>query len=191
MQKKALIILAEGFEEIEATTAIDLLRRSGVAVTIAGVDNHEIKGSRSITIKCDKLLDDINEEYDACILPGGMPGASNLAQSGKVANLIKDMHKNNKIIAAICASPAVVLAPTGILDKKSATCYPGMESGFTETVIHKGDDVVVDGNIITSRGPATAFSFSLTIIEKLCSKDTADMVRKAILFTCQNHQKTS
>jgi len=191
MQKKAIIILAEGFEEIETTTPIDLLRRSGIDVTVCGLVSNEIKGSRGMVIKADRIIDDIDEDYDACILPGGMPGASNLAESGKVSKLIKNMHKDDKIIAALCASPAVVLAPTGILDNKSATCYPGMENGFHKTTTPKEDDVVVDGNIITSRGPATAFSFSLKIIEMLCGKDTANLVQRATLFTHQSQQKTS
>lgn len=182
MSKKAIIIiLAEGFEEIEAVTVIDMLRRAGIEVTVAGLDNINVRGSGGLNIVADKRLDETGTDYDACIFPGGMPGAANLAGSKKVKTLIQKINSAKKLVAAICASPALVLAPTGILKNRSATCYPGMQENFGSDVKYKDEDVVIDGNIITSRGPATALAFSLAIVEKLAGKETADKIKKATL----------
>jgi len=181
--KKALIILAQGFEEIEAVTAIDILRRAGIQVTIAGLHDTKIKAARNTVILADGILDLIKDEFDALILPGGMPGASNLASSSTVTNFIKAMHGTGKIVAAICAAPAVVLAPAGILKNKSATCFPGMEDQFGDDVTYKEDAVVVDGNVITSRGPGTALRFALTIVEHLAGKEISEKIRQATLAT--------
>ena len=183
MPKKAIILLAEGFEEIEAVTCIDLLRRAGIDVTVAGLSDIRVKASRGTNILADKKLDEAGSDFDACILPGGMPGAANLAGSTKVKNLIQKMNSEGKLIAAICASPAIVLAPMGILKNKTTTCYPGMQDTFGKDTTYKEENVIVDGNIITSRGPATAMEFALAIVEKLAGKETADKVRKAALFS--------
>ncbi|MFO8052868.1 MAG: DJ-1/PfpI family protein, partial [Candidatus Omnitrophota bacterium] len=119
MVKNTIILLAEGFEEIEAITCIDILRRAGINLTIAGVNDLIVKGSRSLEVKTDKKLDETSFESDACILPGGMPGAENLAKSESVKKLLLCLNNQEKTIAAICASPAVVLAPLGILDNKT------------------------------------------------------------------------
>ncbi|MDD4909615.1 MAG: DJ-1/PfpI family protein [Candidatus Omnitrophica bacterium] len=172
MPKKAIVILAEGFEEIEAVTPIDVLRRAGVDVIAAGLTDVKIKGSRGLVVVADKKLEESGTDFDACVLPGGSLGAKNLAASDKVRSLLIKMNQEGKIIAAICAAPALVLIPTGILKGKAATCYPGMQDSFGKNTAYKEDDVVVDGNIITSRGPATALSFALAIAEKLCGKET-------------------
>lgn len=182
MQKRALIILADGFEEIEAITVIDILRRAGIEVITAGINNIKVQGSHGITVIADKKLAGIKGDFDACALPGGMPGAANLASSENVNSLIKQMHKNGKIIAAICASPAIVLAPLGILQNKTAVCYPGMQENFSRETIYKEEAVVIDGNIITSRGPATALLFALAIVEKLSGKETSEKIKKAVLI---------
>ena len=181
MTKKAIVVLAEGFEEIEAITIIDILRRAGIDVTAAGLQDLNVQGSHGITIKADVKLNEIKIDFDACIFPGGMPGATHLGVSEKVQKLIDKMHSENKIIAAICASPALVLAPTGILKGKKATCFPGLQSHFDQSISYVTEAVAIDGNIITSRGPATALEFSLVITEKLTGKETADKVRKATL----------
>ncbi len=182
MKKRAVVILAEGFEEIEAVVPIDILRRSGVEVIVAGLSGLEIKGSREVNIKADCLIDDIPEEFDALILPGGGPGAKNLAASEKVANLIKMQNDKHGIIAAICASPAVVLNSTGILAGKKVTCYPSHENDFNSNVTYTKDCVVIDGNIITSAGPGTAFEFSLTLAKILAGEEIAQTVGKATLY---------
>lgn len=182
MMKKAIVILAEGFEEIEAVTCIDLLRRGGIEVVAAALDDIKVKGARGITLLSDTTLDKITSGFDACILPGGMPGTKRLAASEKVSLLIKKMHRERKIIAAICAAPALVLAPAGILENKTATCFPGMEDNFTVGTAYKDADVVTDENIITSQGPATAMAFAIKIVEKLAGKETSEKVRLSILM---------
>ncbi len=184
MRKTAIVVLADGFEEIEAITIINALRRAGIKVTICGLDTDLVKGSRDITISADKLLDesDVGSEYDACVLPGGMPGAENLASSDMLKELITKMHAQGKVIAAICSSPALVLSYLNILDNKSATCFPGMRGDFSSLTTYKEDNVVIDGKIITSKGPATAMEFSLSIVETLCGKDIACRVGKSLLY---------
>ncbi|MCK5288718.1 MAG: DJ-1/PfpI family protein [Candidatus Omnitrophica bacterium] len=182
MTKKALVILAEGFEEIEAVTSIDILRRSGVEVTIAGLNNLMIKGANGINIIADKIMEEITPNFDACILPGGLSGAKNLASSEKAKSLILDMNNQGKIIGAICASPAIVLAPWRILDNKKATCYTGMNKNFGSTTTFVEENVVVDGNIITSRGPATSLLFAFKIVEELTDKESSDKLKKSILL---------
>jgi protein deglycase len=182
MGKRAIIILADGFEEIEAITVIDILRRASIEVDIYGLGSDKIEGSKGIIINTDKILKGNETGYDACILPGGMPGAENLAASDKVRNILIDMHKQHKIIAAICAAPAVVLAPLGILDNKYATCYPGMQESFSDATDYKEDDIVIDGNIITSRGPATALKFSIAIVGALCGEVLSEKIARAALL---------
>lgn len=178
---KAIVILAEGFEEIEAVTCIDVLRRSGVAVLVAGINDTKVKGSHGIMVVADKKLTGADTEFDALILPGGIPGAKNLAHSKIVNALIVKADREGKIIAAICAAPSLVLGPSGILKNRSVTGFPGMLDNFDKTTRYKEEKVVVDENLITSRGPGTAFLFALAIVEKLVGKDTADTLRKATL----------
>ena len=182
MTKKALVILAEGFEEIEAVTSIDILRRSGVKVTIAGLNNLKIKGTNGINIIADRIMEEITPDFNACILPGGLPGANNLASSKKVKSLILEMNNQGKTIAAICASPAIVLAPWKILDNKKATCYTGMNKNFGSATTFVEENVVIDGNIITSRGPATSLLFALKIAEELTDKESSEKLKKSILL---------
>lgn len=181
MAKKALIILADGFEDIEAVVPIDILRRAGIDVTVAGLKDLKVKGGRGVVVMADKRLSEARDDFDALILPGGSLGARNLAASGDVAALVKKMSDAGKVISAICAAPSTVLAPAGVLNNRSATGYPGMEKGFDKTTIYKEDDVVVDGNIITSRGVGMALPFAFAIVEKLAGAETADKVKKATL----------
>lgn len=181
MAKKALILLAEGFEEIEAITAIDVLRRAGIEVIVCGLGGKTITGSHGIKVLADKRLEEFSGDVDAIIFPGGMPGAENLSNSQRVRELILKMHKEGRLIAAICASPALVLAPTGILKKRRATAYPGMEKDFGKDTTFVEDKVVVDGNIITSRGPGTALLFSLAIVERLAGKKVSEGLKEKTL----------
>lgn len=182
MTKKALVVLAAGFEDIEAITPIDILRRAAVNVVVAGVGGLEIKGARGIRVTADVDLADYNDIPDVIVIPGGSKGAENLALSSKLKMLIREMDAKKKLITSICASPAVVLAPIGVLDGKKATCYPGMEEAFGPKIKFSKDNVVQDGHIITSRGVATALEFSIKIVENLVGKDTADMIAKNILL---------
>ncbi len=183
ISKSALVILANGFEEIEANTAIDILRRADLRVTVAGLDGKKITGSRDMTVITDTELKEEDSDYDVLVLPGGQPGADNIHNSEVANNLIHEFNRKKKLIGAICASPAVVLAPTGILRGKKATCYPGLEDKFPEDVIIEEKDVVADDNIITSRGPATAMAFSLSLIKNLCGKSISDTIAEGLLFT--------
>ncbi|MCD4780326.1 MAG: DJ-1/PfpI family protein [Candidatus Omnitrophica bacterium] len=183
MTKKALVILAEGFEDIEAITPIDLLRRARIDVTVAGLGSKQIRGSHGqIRIETDIIFKRDCPDYDAIILPGGMPGAQNLADSAALNSLLLKMHAQQKIIAAICAAPARVLAPQGILDNRDATCFPGAEKAFTDKIRFKSAPVIIDGHIITSQGAGTAFEFGLAIIEQLTDKETRDKVAKATVY---------
>ncbi len=182
MPKTALVILAEGFEEVEAIAPVDVLRRAGVRVMIADVNSLIVKSSRKIGVEADILLKDLAEIPDAVILPGGLPGATNLAKSEDVAKLVKKMNAAGKLVAAICAAPAAVLTPLGILDGKKATCYPGCESDFSAKTVHSQERVVADGNIITSQGPGTALEFALMIAARLVGQEMADTVRGKMLI---------
>jgi 4-methyl-5(b-hydroxyethyl)-thiazole monophosphate biosynthesis len=180
--KKAIIVLAEGFEEIEAVTPIDVLRRAEVEVTVAGLGRDHVKAARGTVIKTDKVFGGDEPLQDALIFPGGLPGAENLAASAKVKDYIVKMNSDGRLVAAICAAPALVLGPAGVLRGKKATCYPGLEKNFDTDVKYVKDEVVQEGNIITSRGPGTALAFALKIAENLAGKAKADMLAEQVLY---------
>ena len=181
MAKKAVILLATGFEEIEAVTAVDILRRAGIEIIIAGLDGASVTGSHGITVSADKKISDLKPDFDCVIIPGGMPGAMHLHNSSEVSNFIKTMNSKGALIAAICAAPSVVLAPLGILDNKDATCYPGDQVDFGKSTRYKNNAVVVDGNIITSQGPGTSMEFAFAIVEKLIGSETVKKLKKHAL----------
>ena len=177
---KILVPLANGFEEIEATTIIDILRRAELKVVTAGLSGITVKGSKEIKIIADELLDDINpEEFTAIVLPGGYPGYVNLAESEKLLEIIKELNSQNKMVAAICGAPTV-LARAGILNNRNATVYPGLEKELPNPLNKK---VVVDGNIITSQGPGTAMEFALKLVEILSGEDKAKEIKEQLLLT--------
>lgn len=174
MSKTALIIIAEGIEEIEAVTPADVLSRAGINVTIAAVDTLTPRGGHGISLKAEMLVDDIGEIlFDAIIIPGGGKGAENLHKSALVNDAIMRHWNGGKIVAAICASPAVVLLPLGILHGKHATCFPGLERRFPQEVKGVDTDVCVDGHLITAKGPGSAMYFSLRLVEQLCGAPKA------------------
>ena len=181
MPKKVLVILADGFEEIEAITPVDVLRRAGLEVTLAGLSGKMITGAHGIKFQADITLDEYKDQPDAVVLPGGMPGAKNLGESKKVSEIVKRMNQQKKIVGAICAAPALILAPAGILDGKKATCYPGFENNFSSSVEFSNERVVVDGNIITSRGPGSALEFALELVELLAGKEKAKALTEGLL----------
>jgi 4-methyl-5(b-hydroxyethyl)-thiazole monophosphate biosynthesis len=181
MVKKIVIILAEGFEEIEAITPIDVWRRAGLNVVIVGLTGKSVKGSHGITVEADLVLKDLKETPDVIFLPGGLPGSTNLADSPAVIELVQKMNREKKLVTAICASPALSLEKSGILAGKRATCYPGFEKNFSSSVTFTTDRVVVDGDIITSRGPGSAAEFALTVVERLVSKEKAQSLKEVLL----------
>ena len=181
MKKTVLVVLADGFEEIEAITPIDVLRRAGLEVVVAGVGKREVPGAHDITVETDLMLEQYQGAPDAVVLPGGMPGAENLNRSEALKDLLQKMKRSGKVIAAICASPAVVLAANGILDGKRATCFPGFENDLGPKVKFVMDRVVTDGQVITSRGPGTAMAFSLELVSQLVSPEKAEQLAQKMV----------
>ncbi|MCL2801715.1 MAG: DJ-1/PfpI family protein [Treponema sp.] len=186
MTKKAIVLLADGFEEVEAVTPIDYLRRAGIEVTAASISNSLTVTGRWTGIKviADVLLSDIVKEsgsWDAVIVPGGLPGADNLAASKETGALLKSMADSGRLVCAICASPVIVLAPLGLLAGKKFTCYPGMEEK-TKEGSWSGDRVVVDGNIITSRAAGTTGEFAIAIIKKLLGEEAGNKIAETVLL---------
>lgn len=181
MKKTVLVPLADGFEEIEAVTPIDILRRAELDVIVAGVGKKEVTGSRGLKVFADTTIEEFHGLPDAVVLPGGAQGASNLKRSPAVADLLARMKGEGRLIAAICASPAVVLAGSGVLEGKKATCYPGYEKNFGPGTTFSDARVVVDGRVITSRGPGTAMEFALDLVRALVDDATAERLRAALV----------
>lgn len=180
--KKAAILLAEGFEEVEALTPVDLLRRAGVETLIVSADDKRIvTGSHAISIQSDLLLKEFNvSDIDLLILPGGMPGTKNLDANESVRNAVLACDKRECFLAAICAAPSV-FGHLGILKGRKATCYPGFEDQL-EGAEFVTDSVVTDGHIITSRGLGTAIPFGLKLAELLVNTETAEKLAKGIIY---------
>jgi len=178
---KVLVPLAQGCEELEAITITDLLTRAGINVITAGLDDQIITASRGMKLVADKNLDQVLEdEFDMIVLPGGLPGADHLNNDPRIQALLKKMASRNKYTAAICAAPRV-LATAGLLDGKHATSYPGSLDQFpVKTMIYEEKAVVVDGKVVTSRGPGTAMDFTLTLIELLAGKEKRDEVEAGL-----------
>ena len=165
---KLAIIFSDGTEEIEAVTVIDGLRRAGAVCDIVSERGEYLTGSHGIVIKSDKALKDFSvSDYDGIIIPGGMPGASNISANEKAIDEIKKAANSGKLVASICASPAVVLAKHGICKGKRVTCFPA--ESFIETVktvaVYTGNDVEKDGNFITANGPLSATKFAIAIAD--------------------------
>lgn len=181
---KAIIALAAGFEEVEAMTPVDLLRRAGVEVTMAAVgEDLVVTGARKIPVVCSCLFKEADlSAYDMLILPGGMPGTTNLEASEEVMAAVDSYIKAGKYVAAICAAPAVVLGKHGFLKGRTATCYPGMEELFVEAQ-HTEAPVAVADHVITSRGVGTALDFACTLVEKLCGREKAEAIASSVVYT--------
>lgn len=162
---KVALLLAEGFEELEALTPVDILRRAGITVDTIAIASRKVTGSHGITVIADKTRDEINpSDYGAVIFPGGMPGATNLDASELSDKMISAVLENGGRLAAICAAP-LVLGRRGLLEGKRATCFPGFEGELRGATV-TGMDVVTDGNITTASGMPAAYAFALEL-EKL------------------------
>lgn len=182
MMAKALVFLAPGFEEVEAMTVVDLLRRGGVEVVTAGLEP-QVEGSHGVRVIPDRRLEEVAgvEDFDALICPGGYPGYENLRRNRRVLELVREAAEKGRIVAAICGAPSV-LAEAGVLRGKRATIYPGMEEELKRGGGKPSKGlVVVDGKVITSMGPATAFAFALELLKRLVGKKKAEEVRRATL----------
>lgn len=179
--KRIVVVLAPGFEEIEAITPIDVLRRAELEVVVAGVGSTSVTGSHGITIECDIEVSAIDSAPDAIVLPGGLPGAENLAKSDAVRKLSLAVRSRGGICAAICAAPALAFSAFGLLDGRTATCYPSFEEKFGASTPHSEERVVVDGDLVTSRGPGTALEFSLELVAQLGEEERSKILSQQML----------
>lgn len=182
MKKQTAIFLAEGFEEIEALTVVDLLRRAQIEITMVSIsDNMSVKGAHGIVVQADALFDQVNfDEMDALVLPGGMPGTRNLQAYEPLIKAIKKAASDGKIVSAICAAP-LILGLNHLLEGKKASCYPGFEEDLLEAKVSY-DTVSKDGNIITSRGMGTAIEFACELIGVLLDEETAKKMKETIIY---------
>lgn len=177
---KIVIPISNGFEEIEAVSIIDICRRANIEVVIAGVENIQTIGAHNIKIEADCKIETINsDDFDMIVLPGGLPNAFTLAENLYVQNLLKEFKEKKKKIGAICAAP-YALHKANVLNE-NYTCYPSFEEKIKLNGYHKNDSVVIDNNVITSRGPATAMNFALEIINILCGEETYLNIKKGLL----------
>jgi protein deglycase len=181
MNKTVLVPIADGTEELEAVTIIDTLRRAGGLVTVASVSGLQVTASRKVKLVADVLIADCAEKtYDCIALPGGMPGAEHLRDCAVLIELLKEQDKAKRLIAAICAAPAVVLAPHGLLKGHKATCYPSSHDALPDKSA-ASQRVVADGHFITSQGPGTALEFALAIVESLFGAERKKQVAGPML----------
>lgn len=190
--KESFLFLADGFEEMEAICALDILRRAGIPVKTVSISSAlQVEGAHGISVKADLIYDNtLFTNPNWLILPGGMPGATNLFDFAPLQGLLEAHNKKNGKIAAICAAPAVILAPLGILHNKKATCYPGFEKNIGDKF--QDSKVVVSDNIITANGPGNATEWALAIVNKELGTEKARMVASDLLLYsddyagCQN-----
>lgn len=176
-----LVPLAEGCEELEAVTIIDVLRRAGIEVVTAGLEDGPVVASRGVGLIPDTTLDKaLTDDYDMVVLPGGGPGSDRLDADSRIRELLIKMANSGKFTAAICAAPKV-LKSAGLLDGKDVTCYPGVMNNEQIPGLDTGQAVIQDGKVVTSRGPGTAMDFALTLIENLTDRSTRDQVEAGLV----------
>ena len=180
--KTIFVFLAEGFEEIEALTPVDVLRRAGLSVqTVSIMDKQVVAGAHGVPVLADVMFADVNtEDAEMILLPGGLPGATNLDAHEGLGQMVMDFAKEEKPLAAICAAP-LVLGNRGLLQGKKATCYPGFETylqgaDYTAALVEK------DGNIITGKGPGAAMEFAFAIVEKYCGIDKVNELKQGMMI---------
>ncbi|WP_250675223.1 DJ-1 family glyoxalase III [Paraclostridium ghonii] len=187
--KKILVLLATGFEEIEALSVVNVLRRANVSCDMGTLDSDYVKGTHNIEVKSDVNINNIDiDEYDGVVLPGGLPGAYNLRDSKKVREIVQKLNNDKKIIGAICAAPEA-LESFDILNGKKCTSYPGFIQDKNNVEYIENDIVVEDENIITSRGPATAIEFALEILRKLGYEKEYKEIKEGMLVNFYNEFK--
>lgn len=179
MAKKAIVLIANGAEDIEVVTIVDVLRRGGIHVTLISVQEQTVTCANRVTITADAT--EIPTNHDALILPGGSTAAQTFSSLQSVQSAIKKYFAENKLVAAICASP-MALGSAGVLTGKRATCYPSLESHLTGAIVVKDEQVVIDGNIVTSQGPGTAMNFACRLVGILVDHSMESNVRKQLLF---------
>lgn len=181
--KKVCVMLAEGFEEIEALTVVDILRRGEIAVDMVSITEDEmITGAHGITVKADKTFSKMEGTVDCIVLPGGLPGTVNLKEKVELMEKVKKQYEEGRYIGAICAAPALILGELGLLQDKKATCYPQMEEHMKGAIYDDTKPVVQDGTIITSCSMGGAIAFSLQILECLSNKEKANQIRESLVI---------
>lgn len=176
------LFLGNGFEEVEALTQVDYLRRAGIELKIVGVSGKKIIGGHGVAVEADLIIEDLSESEpcDMVILPGGLGGVKEMAQSEQVKKLVLKTFTQGKPVAAICAAPAL-LAKWGILEGKQATGYPGTEEALSKGgALVTNRDLVIDDNLITARAAGVSDLFAFALIENLCGKETSETIKKAI-----------
>jgi 4-methyl-5(b-hydroxyethyl)-thiazole monophosphate biosynthesis len=175
-----LLPLANGSEDLEAITVLNILRRAGIEAISASLDGQAIRGSRGTMLIPDTSLDEaLKRRFDMVVLPGGQPGTNNLKADARIIKLVQDMAAAGRYVCAICAAPSI-LATAGLLDEKHATSFPGALDAFPR-VSRQPQAVVEDGKLITSRGPGTAMDFALTLVERLTSRSKRDEVEASLV----------
>ena len=179
--KTIFVFLADGFEEIEALTPVDILRRAGLSVkTVSVMDEQVVAGAHGVPVMADMMFDEVNaEDAEMILLPGGLPGATNLDAHQGLSQMILDFAKEEKPLAAICAAP-LVFGNRGLLEGKKATCYPGFET-YLKGAQYTADLVEKDGNFITGKGPGAAMEFAFAIVEKYCGMDKVNELKQGMM----------
>ena len=178
---KIIVPISNGFEEIEAISVIDICIRANIEVKIAAVEELLTVGAHNIQIQADCKIEDINsDDFDMIVLPGGLPNAFTLAENNKVQSLLKEFKEKMKKISAICAAP-YALHKADVLNE-NFTCYPSFEEKIRLNGYHNNDSIVIDNDVITSRGPATAMVFALEIVNILCGEETYNQVKNGLLL---------
>ena len=180
MSKRVIVPLAPGFEEIEASSIIDVLRRAELDVVVAGTESGLIRGAHGLAVQPDTTIDALGDApIDMVVLPGGLPGAENLKNDAGVQNLLATVRDNDGWLCAICAAP-MALGPLGVTENKTCTSYPGFGDSFSHKE-YLENRVVVDGKVMTSRGPGTAIEFGLELVRVLVGDETADALEQGML----------
>jgi 4-methyl-5(b-hydroxyethyl)-thiazole monophosphate biosynthesis len=189
MSLSVFVILAEGFEEIEAITPIDVLRRAGLDVTTIGLSGQTVTGAHGIALVADRTWNEVATLLpDVLLLPGGMPGSKHLGVHTGLREMAKRVADSDRWLAAVCAAPALTLGNWGLLSGRKATCYPGCESHFPPDVEYQQVPVVIDGRIVTASGVGATMEFSLQLVELLLDQATADNLRARMLVSVTNNQ---
>ena len=179
---KVLVPLAQGFEEIEALTVVDILRRADIEVVMAGLSPGPIAGSHSVRVLPDALLDDVMySEFDAIVLPGGAPGFINLGKDERVLKIARDMDRSGKCVAAICAAPSVLIKAGVLKEGRKATVNPVGKDEVAACACYVDDRVAVDRNLVTSKSPGTAMEFALKLVEILAGEDKAKIIAQTVI----------
>ncbi|HTF89984.1 MAG TPA: DJ-1 family glyoxalase III [Planctomycetota bacterium] len=181
MAHRVLVLLADGFEEIEAVTIIDVLRRAGAEVVVAGLSPGMVRGAHGIEVRADTLLDQVESaKIDMLVLPGGQPGARNLEADGRVLELVRELTARERTVAAICAAPSV-LAAAGVLEGQRVTSHPSVRARLASATVEPDQSVVRSGSIVTSQGVGTALEFALELAAECSSRAKADELARAMV----------